>query len=53
MSSMWRAAVIIPVLLAAGKSLFSDADIPAQRLRLLEHQVYANGIQKQVLEVLR
>jgi len=31
----------------------SDADIAAQRLRLLEHQVYANGIQKQVLYVVR
>ncbi|HET9631326.1 MAG TPA: dihydrofolate reductase family protein, partial [Terrabacter sp.] len=45
--------LVFPVLLGAGKSLFSDADITAQRLRLLEHQVYANGIQKQVLDVLR
>ena len=45
--------LVFPVLLGAGKSLFSDADIAAQRLRLLEHKVYANGIQKQVLDVLR
>ncbi|GAA3702618.1 dihydrofolate reductase family protein [Terrabacter ginsenosidimutans] len=45
--------LVFPVLLGAGKSLFSDADIAAQRLRLLEHQVYANGIQMQVLDVLR
>jgi len=45
--------LVFPVLLGAGKSLFSDAAIAAQRLRLVEHQVYANGIQKQVLDVLR
>jgi dihydrofolate reductase len=45
--------LVFPVLLGAGKSLFSDADIAAQRLRVLEHQVYANGIQKQILDVLR
>jgi dihydrofolate reductase len=45
--------LVFPVLLGAGKSLFSDADIAAQRLRLLEHHVYANGIQMQVLDVLR
>ena len=45
--------LVFPVLLGAGKPLFSDADTAAQRLRVLEHQVYANGIQKQVLDVLR
>ena len=45
--------LVFPVLLGAGKSLFSEADIAAQRLRLVEHEVYANGIQKQVLDVLR
>lgn len=41
------------MLLGAGKSLFSDADIPAQRLRFLGHQVYANGIQKRFARFVR
>lgn len=45
--------LVFPVLLGAGKPLFTDADIDAQRLRLVEHEVYANGIQKQVLDVVR
>ena len=45
--------LVFPVLLGAGKALFSDSDIAAQRLRLLEHEVYGNGIQKQVFDVLR
>ena len=44
--------LVFPVLLGAGKSMFSDAEIAAQRLRVVEHEVYANGIQKQVLDVL-
>ena len=43
--------LVFPVLLGAGKSLFSDADIAAQRLRVVEHQVYANGLQKNVFDV--
>jgi dihydrofolate reductase len=45
--------LVFPVLLGAGKPLFTDADIAAQRLKLVEHEVYDNGIQKQVLDVIR
>ena len=45
--------LVFPVLLGQGKPLFSDTDKPAQKLRLLDHAVYANGIQKQVFEVTR
>ncbi len=44
--------LVFPVLLGQGKPLFSDADKPAQKLRLLDHAAYPNGIQKQVFEVL-
>ena len=45
--------LVFPVLLGAGKRLFSDADKDATRLRLTEHAVYANGVQKQVFDVVR
>jgi dihydrofolate reductase len=45
--------LVFPVILGAGKPLFTDADIAAQRLKVVEHQVYDNGIQKQVLDVVR
>jgi dihydrofolate reductase len=45
--------LVFPVLLGAGKSLFSDTDRDKQRLRLVEHEVYANGIQKNVFDVVR
>ncbi|MFF2778207.1 dihydrofolate reductase family protein [Streptomyces sp. NPDC058052] len=45
--------LVFPVLLGAGKRLFSTADKDAQKLRLVEHETYANGIQKQVFDVVR
>ncbi|KAA9147891.1 dihydrofolate reductase family protein [Amycolatopsis acidicola] len=45
--------LVFPVLLGAGKPLFSDADLPATRLKLIEHEVYPNGVQKQIYDVLR
>ncbi|WP_344100644.1 dihydrofolate reductase family protein [Myceligenerans crystallogenes] len=45
--------LVFPVLLGQGKPLFSDTDKGAQRLRLVEHEVYANGVQKQVFDVVR
>ena len=42
-----------PVLLGAGKRLFSETDKDATKLRLVEHATYPNGIQMQVLEVVR
>ena len=45
--------LVFPVLLGQGKSLFSDADKAAQKLRLVEHEAYKNGIQKQIFDVVR
>lgn len=45
--------LVFPLLLGAGKRLFSEADKDATKLRLVEHDAYPNGIQKQVLDVAR
>ncbi|TYB42046.1 dihydrofolate reductase family protein [Actinomadura chibensis] len=45
--------LVFPLLLGAGKRLFSDTDKDAQKLRLVEHEVYANGLQKNVFDVVR
>ncbi|MEU3605146.1 dihydrofolate reductase family protein [Streptomyces sp. NPDC035033] len=45
--------LVFPVLLGAGKRLFSTTDKDAQKLELVEHEAYANGIQKQVFDVVR
>ncbi|MFJ3406065.1 dihydrofolate reductase family protein [Promicromonospora sp. NPDC090134] len=45
--------LVFPVLLGQGKPLFSDTDKPAQKLRLVEHEAYKNGIQKQIFDVVR
>lgn len=45
--------LVFPLLLGAGKRLFSDADKDMTRLRLVEQETYANGIQKQVFDVVR
>lgn len=44
--------LVFPLLLGAGKRLFSDADKDATKLKLTDHAVYGNGISKQVFEVL-
>ncbi|MEU7576677.1 dihydrofolate reductase family protein [Streptomyces sp. NPDC041068] len=43
--------LVFPLLLGAGKRLFSDSDKDAQKLRLVEHEAYANGLQKQIFDV--
>ncbi|MEH3154939.1 MAG: dihydrofolate reductase family protein [Gordonia paraffinivorans] len=43
--------LVFPVLLGAGKRLFSGADKDMERLALVEHEVYGNGVQKQVFDV--
>lgn len=43
--------LVFPVLLGAGKRLFSVADKDMERLALVEHEVYGNGVQKQVFDV--
>ncbi|MFC5907752.1 dihydrofolate reductase family protein [Streptacidiphilus monticola] len=45
--------LVYPLLLGAGKRLFSATDKDTQKLRLVEHEVYPNGVQKQVFDVLR
>ena len=43
--------LVFPVLLGAGKRLFSATDKPLTKLTLTEHEVYSNGIMKQVYDV--
>ncbi|MEU3659244.1 dihydrofolate reductase family protein [Streptomyces sp. NPDC032940] len=45
--------LVFPLLLGAGKRLFSDTDKDAQKLKLTEHEAYANGVQKMVFDVVR
>ncbi|MEV4729468.1 dihydrofolate reductase family protein [Saccharopolyspora sp. NPDC049426] len=45
--------LVFPLLLGAGKRLFSSSDKDAQKLRLVEHEIYSNGIQKNVFDVVR
>ncbi len=42
-----------PLLLGAGKRLFSAADKDATKLEVVEHATYPNGIHMQVLDVVR
>lgn len=43
--------LVFPVLLGAGKRLFSTADTDKRMLRLRESEVYSNGIAKMIYEV--
>jgi dihydrofolate reductase len=45
--------LVFPLLLGAGKRLFSTADKDAQKLKLVESEVYSNGIQKNIFDVVR
>ncbi|QFZ22616.1 dihydrofolate reductase family protein [Saccharothrix syringae] len=45
--------LVFPVLLGAGKRLFSDTDKDKQDLALVESRSYGNGIQKLVYDVRR
>ena len=45
--------LVFPLLLGAGKRLFSDTDKDTQKLTLVEHESYANGLQKNVFDVVR
>lgn len=45
--------LVFPLLLGAGKRLFSDTDKDTTKLKLVEHEAYSNGIQKQVFDVVR
>ncbi|GAA1931944.1 dihydrofolate reductase family protein [Streptomyces durmitorensis] len=43
--------LVFPLLLGAGKRLFSTTDKDTQKLKLVEHKTYANGMQKQIFDV--
>ncbi|GGV80007.1 deaminase reductase [Streptomyces gelaticus] len=43
--------LVFPLLLGAGKRLFSDTDKDTQKLKLVEHEAYSNGLQKNVFDV--
>jgi dihydrofolate reductase len=45
--------LVFPLLLGAGKRLFSEADKDTTKLRPLEYEAYSNGVQKQVFDVVR
>ena len=45
--------LVFPLLLGAGKRLFSTADKDVRRLKLVESEAYANGVQKNVFDVVR
>lgn len=45
--------LVFPVLLGAGKSMFSDTDKDKQMLNLVESDSYGNGILKLVYDVVR
>ena len=45
--------LVFPLLLGAGRRLFSQADKDATKLELKESEAYANGVQKQVFDVVR
>ncbi|WP_025272749.1 dihydrofolate reductase family protein [Haloglycomyces albus] len=44
--------LVFPLLLGAGKRLFSETDKDSTKLKLVEHEVYSNDVQKQVFDVL-
>ncbi|MFE5242242.1 MULTISPECIES: dihydrofolate reductase family protein [unclassified Streptomyces] len=45
--------LVFPLLLGAGKRLFSATDKDTQKLKLVEHEAYADGLQKNVFDVVR
>ncbi|WP_328456792.1 dihydrofolate reductase family protein [Amycolatopsis sp. NBC_00438] len=45
--------LLFPVLLGAGKRLFSDTDKDKQNLKLISSEAYGNGVQKLVYDVVK
>jgi dihydrofolate reductase len=45
--------LVFPVLLGAGKRLFSTSEVDKVNLKVLESETYSNGIQKLVYDVVR
>ena len=44
--------LVFPLLLGAGERLFSDTDKDTQKLKLVDSEVFSNGIQKNIFEVI-
>jgi dihydrofolate reductase len=44
--------LVFPLLLGAGERLFSDTDKDTQKLRLVDSEVFSNGIQKNIFDVI-
>lgn len=44
--------LVFPVLLGAGKRLFSESDTDAHRLEVVEYDMYSNGVHKIVYDVM-
>jgi dihydrofolate reductase len=45
--------LVFPLLLGSGRRLFSESEHDTTKLKLVEHEVYSNGIQKQIFDVVR
>ena len=45
--------LVFPLLLGAGEQLFSRTDKDAQKLKLVDSEVFGNGIQKNIFDVVR
>ena len=45
--------LVFPLLLGAGKRLFSESDKDTTKLKLVEYEAYPNGVQKQIFDVVR
>ena len=45
--------LVFPLLLGAGKRLFSTTDKDTTKLKLVEYEAYPNGVQKQIFDVVR
>jgi len=45
--------LVFPLLLGAGKRLFSESDKDTTKLKLVEYEAYPNGVQKQIYDVMR
>ncbi|HZE37235.1 MAG TPA: dihydrofolate reductase family protein [Stackebrandtia sp.] len=45
--------LVFPKLLGAGLRLFSEADRDATNLKLVDHEAYGNGVQRQIFDVVR
>jgi len=44
--------LVFPLLLGAGERLFSDNEKDTQKLKLVDSEVYSNGIQKNIFDVI-